>query len=90
MAREAWRPMMLTLDLHPLFRSDRDIDRAVRQIVFRAAATDVELVEIIPGKGRGKLRSRVLALLGQPQLKRLYTRYEVDPSNQGRILIHFK
>jgi DNA-nicking Smr family endonuclease len=83
-------PMTLTLDLHPLFRSERDIDRAVRQIIFRAAATKADLVEIISGKGRGQLKARVLAILGQPQLKKLYVRYEVDPSNEGRILIRFR
>ncbi|MFJ9907458.1 Smr/MutS family protein [Streptomyces sp. NPDC101152] len=82
--------MTLTLDLHPLFRNERDIDRAVRQIIFKAAATKADLVEIIPGKGRGQLRARVLAMLGQPQLKKLYVRYEVDPSNEGRILVRFR
>jgi DNA-nicking Smr family endonuclease len=81
--------MTLTLDLHPLFRNERDIDRAVREIIFRAAATKADRVEIISGKGSGKLRSRVLATLGQPHLKKLYRRYEADPSNQGRILVYF-
>ncbi|MEW1861960.1 Smr/MutS family protein [Streptomyces sp. NBC_00669] len=81
--------MTLTLDLHPLFRSDRDIDRAVREIIFRAAATKADRVEIIAGKGSGKLRSRVLATLRQPHLKRLYRSFETDPSNQGRIVVHF-
>ncbi|MDH6625671.1 DNA-nicking Smr family endonuclease [Streptomyces sp. LBL] len=82
--------MTLTLDLHPLFRNERDIDRAVREIIFKAAATKADLVEIIPGKGAGKLKARVLAMLGQPHLKKLYERYEVDPSNEGRVFVHFK
>ena len=82
--------MTLTLDLHPLFRSDRDVDRAVREIIFKAAATRADRVEIIPGKGSGKLRARVLAMLGQPHLKKLYTRFEADPANQGRIVVHFR
>jgi hypothetical protein len=82
-------PVTLTLDLRPLFRSDRDIDNAVRQIIFKAAATKAERVEIIPGKGSGKLRARVLATLGQPHLKKLYRRYEVDPGNGGRVVVHF-
>jgi hypothetical protein len=81
--------MTLTLDLHPLFRNERDIDRAVREIVFRAAATKADRVEIIPGRGSGKLKSRVLAMLGQPHLKKLYARYEVDPANEGRIVVYF-
>lgn len=80
--------MTLTLDLHPVFRSDRDIDRAVREVLFKAAATKTQRVEIIVGKGSGTLKRRVLATLGQRHLKSLYRRFEVDPSNQGRIIIH--
>jgi DNA-nicking Smr family endonuclease len=80
----------LTLDLHPFFRNEREVDRAVRAIIFKAARTGVTLVEIIPGKGRGQLRSRVLALLRQSHLRQLYARIEVDPDNAGRILVHFR
>ncbi|MGQ4511058.1 Smr/MutS family protein [Streptomyces sp. DW26H14] len=80
--------MTLTLDLHPLFRNERDIDRAVRSLLFKAAAAGEDRVEIISGKGSGKLQARVLAMLGQAHLRRLYARYEVDPSNQGRIVVH--
>ncbi|MGW1564356.1 Smr/MutS family protein [Streptomyces sp. NPDC002144] len=82
--------MTLTLDLHPLFRNERDIDRAVRAILFKAAATKTDRVEIIPGKGSGKLKARVLATLGQPHLKKLYVGFEVDPSNNGRIIVRFR
>ncbi|AEW92797.1 MULTISPECIES: Smr/MutS family protein [Streptomycetaceae] len=82
--------MTLTLDLHPLYRSDRDVDRAVREVIFKAAATKADRVEIIPGKGTGKLKARVLAMLRQPHLKKLYTRFEADPSNEGRIVVHFR
>ena len=79
----------LTLDLHPIFRNDRDIDRKVRETIFRAAREHVPTVEIITGKGDGKLRKRVLAMLGSPHLKKLYKRYQVDPDNDGRILVYF-
>ncbi|WP_245816175.1 Smr/MutS family protein [Lentzea albidocapillata] len=58
----------LTVDLHPIFRSDQDIAQAVRNALFRAAGQQVPLVEIITGKGAGKLRSRVLAMLKQPHV----------------------
>lgn len=82
--------MKLTLDLHPIFRSDRDIDNAVRMIIFRAAREKADVVEIISGKGSGKLRKRVLAMLNQPQLKKLYQRVEADANNDGRVLVHFR
>ncbi|WP_405989664.1 Smr/MutS family protein [Streptomyces sp. NBC_00986] len=81
---------LLTLDLHPMFRSDRDIDTALRQTLFKAAATGVDTVQIIPGKGTGQLKKRVLAVLAQKHLKKLYTQMETDPTNAGRILVHLR
>jgi hypothetical protein len=40
-------PDKLTVDLHPVFRDDRAVDRAVRTALFRAAGEKVPLVEII-------------------------------------------
>ena len=82
-------PGTLTVDLHPIFRSDRDIDNAVRSAIFRAVAQKVALLEIIPGKGSGTLKRRVLAKLAQPHLKKFYRRVEADSTNEGRILVHF-
>lgn len=83
-------PEKLTVDLHPVFRSDRDIDKAVRNALFRAAGANVPLVEIIPGKGSGKLKDRVLAMLRQPHLKKLYRRVETAPGNDGMVLVHLR
>ncbi|MCI2416074.1 Smr/MutS family protein [Saccharopolyspora sp. K220] len=82
-------PEKLTVDLHPIFRSDRDIDKAVRTAIFRAVREKIMLVEIIPGKGAGKLKHRVLAMLKQPHLRKLYRSVEADDSNEGRVLVHF-
>ncbi|MBK3576633.1 Smr/MutS family protein [Streptomyces sp. MBT65] len=79
---------LITLDLHPYFRSDRDIDTALRQTLFKAAATGVDIVQIIPGKGTGQLKKRVLAVLAQKHIRKLYARVEQDPTNAGRILVH--
>lgn len=82
--------MTLTLDLHPIFRNEREVDRAVRAIIFEAVRTKAETVEIIPGKGTGKLQRRVLALLRQNHMRRLYRQVEADETNAGRILVHFR
>jgi DNA-nicking Smr family endonuclease len=87
--RRCLLPGTLTVDLHPVFRSDRDIDNAVRSAIFRAVAQKVALLEIIPGKGSGTLKRRVLAKLAQPHLKKFYRRVEADSTNEGRILVHF-
>ena len=82
-------PGTLTVDLHGIFRSDRDIDKAVRSAIFRAGRQNITLVEIIPGKGSGKLKNRVLAMLRQPHMLKLYRSVEADPGNEGRVLVHF-
>jgi hypothetical protein len=82
-------PDTLTVDLHPVFRSDRDIDNALRTAIFRAAHDRVKVLEIIPGKGSGTLKRRVLARLNQPHLKKLYRSVEADPANGGRVLVRF-
>jgi DNA-nicking Smr family endonuclease len=79
----------LTLDLHPIFRNNRDIDLALRETLFRAARTGVAVVEIIPGKGAGRLKKRVLAFLAQKHIRKLYVRVETDATNTGRVLVHF-
>ncbi|MGW0791715.1 Smr/MutS family protein [Streptomyces sp. NPDC002911] len=81
---------LLSLDLHPIFQNNRDIEIALREFVFRAAAAKEPVVEIIPGKGTGQLKKRVLAFLGQRHIKKLYSRVETDRDNTGRVLIHFR
>ncbi|MFC9646283.1 Smr/MutS family protein [Streptomyces mirabilis] len=81
---------LLTLDLHPIFRNNRDIDIALRQTLFKAAATGIDVVQIIPGKGTGQLKKRVLAVLAQKHIKKLYVRVETDATNAGRILVHLR
>ncbi|MDX8140618.1 Smr/MutS family protein [Lentzea sp. BCCO 10_0061] len=83
-------PDKLTVDLHPIFRSDQDIAQTVRAALFRAAGQKVPLVEIITGKGSGKLKARVLAMLKQPHVKKLYRRVEVAPGNDGMVLVHLR
>ncbi|MFF8593830.1 Smr/MutS family protein [Streptomyces sp. NPDC015220] len=80
---------MLSLDLHPLFRNNRDIELALRQFIFRAHQSGEPVAEIIPGKGTGQLRARVLAFLEQKHIARLYERVEVKDGNTGRVLVHF-
>jgi DNA-nicking Smr family endonuclease len=81
---------MRSLDLHPIFRNNRDIELAMRQFLFAAAQSGDPVAEIIPGKGSGQLKRRVLAFLDQKHIRKLYTRHELDPKNPGRILVHFR
>ncbi len=82
--------MKLKLDLHDIYNRNADIERALRDIIDQAIAKRVELVEIIPGKGSGQLKKRVLRFLDQREIKALYHRVEKDSKNFGRIFVHFR
>ena len=82
--------MKLKLDLHDIYNRGGDIDRALRAIINEAVATKASLIEIIPGKGSGALKKRVLRFLGQEEIKSLYHRVEKDSKNFGRIFVHFR
>jgi Smr domain len=53
-------------------------------------AKKAPVVEIIPGKGSGQLKKRVLRFLEQKEIKALYHRVEKDPKNFGRLFVHFR
>jgi dsDNA-specific endonuclease/ATPase MutS2 len=80
----------LKLDLHDIFNKGTDIERALRQIIDEAIAKKATLVEIIPGKGSGQLKKRVLRFLDQKDVKQLYHRVEKDGDNWGRLFVHFR
>ena len=82
--------MKLKLDLHDIYDRHLDIERALRAIIDEAVAKKAELVEIIPGKGSGQLKKRVLRFLDQKEIKPLYHRVEKDSKNFGRVFVHFR
>jgi DNA-nicking Smr family endonuclease len=82
--------MKLKLDLHDIYNRGGEIDRALRQVIDDAVRTKAPLVEIIPGKGSGQLKKRVLRFLDQKEIKALYHRVEKDSDNFGRIFVHFR
>ena len=80
----------LVLDLHDIYNRGYTIDTELKRIVEEAIAKKIALVEIIPGKGSGQLKKRVLRFLNQPDIKKLYHRVEKDDKNFGRIFLHFR
>lgn len=82
--------MKLTLDLHDFYNRSGDIDHALRAVIDEAVAKKAPLVEIIPGKGSGQLKKRVLRFLDQKEIKALYHRVEKDSDNFGRVFVHFR
>jgi dsDNA-specific endonuclease/ATPase MutS2 len=82
--------MKLKLDLHDVYNRGEDIDRALRAVIDEAVEKKAPLVEIIPGKGSGQLKKRVLRFLDQKEIKALYDRVEKDSHNFGRVFVHFR
>jgi DNA-nicking Smr family endonuclease len=82
--------MKLKLDLHDIYNHGGEIDRALQAIIDEAVAKKAPLVEIIPGKGSGQLKKRVLRFLDRKDIKALYHRVEKDKDNFGRVFVHFR
>ncbi|MGN6754264.1 MAG: Smr/MutS family protein [Intrasporangium sp.] len=80
----------LKLDLHEIYNRGDEIERALRGIIDEAIEKKAPLVEIIPGKGSGQLKKRVLRFLDRKDVKALYHRVEKDSDNFGRVFVHFK
>jgi dsDNA-specific endonuclease/ATPase MutS2 len=80
----------LKLDLHEIYNRGDKIEAELNRIVEEALDKKIALVEIIPGKGSGQLKKKVLRFLNQSHIKKLYHRVEKDDKNFGRIFIHFR
>lgn len=80
----------LKLDLHEIYNKGYLIDKALNDIIEEAIEKKIKLVEIIPGKGSGQLKKKVLRFLQQKNIKQKYHRIDKDSKNFGRLFIHFK
>jgi len=80
----------LKLDLHDIYNKGDQIDRALRDVIDEAVRIKASSVEIIPGKGSGQLKKRVLRFLDQKDIRPLYHRVEKDSDNFGRVFVYFR
>lgn len=83
-------PARLKLDLHDVYNHGAEIERALEAVMQEAVRTRASVVEIIPGKGTGQLKKRVLRFLDRKDVKALYDRVEKDADNFGRVFVHFR
>ena len=79
-----------TLDLHNIFNKGTQVDRALDDAMNFCVDRRIPMLEIIPGKGSGQLKKKVLRYLQQPQVKKLYHRMDKDSDNFGRLFVRFK
>jgi dsDNA-specific endonuclease/ATPase MutS2 len=80
----------LKLDLHDIYNRGDTIEKELNRIIQEAIDKRIKLVEIIPGKGSGQLKKKVLRFLNQSHIRSLYHRVEKDDKNFGRIFVHFR
>jgi len=80
----------LKLDLHDIYNRGDKIEDELNRIIEEAVEKHIKTIEIIPGKGSGQLKKKVLRFLNQPHIKKLYHRVEKDDKNFGRIFVHFQ
>jgi len=80
----------LKLDLHDIYNKGYKIDQELENIIDEAVEKKIKTVEIIPGKGSGQLKKRVLRFLDQKHIKQKYHRIDKDSKNFGRLFIYFK
>ncbi len=80
----------LKLDLHDIYNRGDKIEAELNRIMQEAVDKRIKLVEIIPGKGSGQLKKRVLRFLNQKHIRAMYHRVDKDSKNFGRIFVHFR
>jgi dsDNA-specific endonuclease/ATPase MutS2 len=80
----------LKLDLHDIYNKGDKIEQELENIIDEAIEKKIKTVEIIPGKGSGQLKKRVLKFLDQKKIKQKYHRIDKDSKNFGRLFVYFR
>ncbi len=80
----------IKLDLHPIFNKGAVIDAELERVFREAEAKKISTIEIIPGKGSGQLKKKVLRFLQQKSVQARYHRLDKDRDNHGRLFVHFR
>ncbi|MGB1040973.1 MAG: Smr/MutS family protein [Flavobacteriales bacterium] len=80
----------LKLDLHDIYNKGHLIDKELNNIIDAAIEKKIKTVEIIPGKGSGQLKKKVIRFLEQKHIKKKYHRIDKDSKNFGRLFVYFK
>ena len=81
--------MKLKLDLHDIYNSGPEIEKALKAKFDEAVAKKAPVIEIIPGKGSGQLKKHVLRFLEEKRSAAKNMRIEKPSKNFGTIKVHF-
>ena len=77
------------LDLHEIYNKGNLIDKELNRVIDEAIEKKIKTVEIIPGKGSGQLKKKVLRFLNQKHIRKKYHRLDKDSKNFGRLFVYF-
>ena len=80
----------LKLPTFPMAKLVLDLHDALNAVISEAESKKIKCVEIIPGKGSGQLKKKVLRFLNQSHIKKKYHRIDKDSKNFGRLFVYFK
>tara|TARA_Y100001935_G_scaffold252702_1_gene257202 strand:+ start:234 stop:482 length:249 start_codon:yes stop_codon:yes gene_type:complete len=79
----------LVLDLHEIYNKGNLIDKELNRVIDEAIEKKIKTLEIIPGKGSGQLKKKVLRFLNQKHIRKKYHRLDKDSKNFGRLFVYF-
>tara|TARA_Y100001968_G_C19304796_1_gene691051 strand:- start:853 stop:1110 length:258 start_codon:yes stop_codon:yes gene_type:complete len=79
-----------TYDLHDIYNQSKKLEDTLNEAIKEAVEKKIKTIEIIPGKGSGQLKKRVLRFLNQSHIKNQYHRIDKDSKNFGRLFVHFR
>ena len=79
----------IVLDLHDIYNKGVLIDKELDRVINEAIEKKIKTVEIIPGKGSGQLKKKVLRFLNQKHIRKKYHRLDKDSKNFGRLFVYF-
>ncbi|MDP8258350.1 MAG: Smr/MutS family protein [Candidatus Aadella gelida] len=80
----------IKLDLHDIYNKGKAIESELNRVVNEAVDKGITTIEIIPGKGSGQLKKRVLRFLEQKHIRKMYHRMDKDSKNWGRLFIYLR
>ena len=80
----------IKVDLHDIYNKSELIEKVLQEAFDEAREKKIKTLEIIPGKGSGQLKKKVLRFLNRPEIKSQVHRIEKDSVNFGRIFVYFK
>jgi dsDNA-specific endonuclease/ATPase MutS2 len=80
----------LKLDLHDIFNNSKAIESSLEEVINEAIEKKIKTIEIIPGKGSGQLKKKVLRFLELKHIKEKIHRIDKDSKNFGRLFVFLK